>query len=55
MTTRKRRIATLLLTLATAAAARAGDMLVMAGDEPLKSKINEAKASVRLLFLGSPT
>ncbi|MFN7970959.1 MAG: hypothetical protein U0166_01175 [Acidobacteriota bacterium] len=35
--------------------AEAGDLLVMAGNEPLKSMINESKESVRLLFLGSPT
>lgn len=39
----------------TSGLARASELLVMSGTEPLRSRVNESKESVRLLFLGSPT
>lgn len=43
-----------IMALALAAPARAGELLVLSGDEPLRTKINE-QPGVNLIFLGSPT
>jgi hypothetical protein len=48
--------ATLLaLTLAAASTTEAGELLVLSGNDPIKTRVNEQSAGVQVIFLGSPT